>query len=254
MSQENMSQRDFIYSMTVKGYAVFRNVLNKDTREGILKTISSLPEEAYHNTTVVNLFDKLPVEYVRDVIENETILPKLDSLLGDTFTIYSFNSSPLHPGVKNLAGNFHRDSGRYILGYDYCFCVLYAITDFTRINGVTKVVPGSHILDEKPPDTYIAENTVDLEFSAGDALIFNGNLFHAQGENRSDKLRLQVTTTCKRSFIKQQFDFPRTLSSDFVNKLSERGRQLLGFYTRVPVTMEEFTLPGEERLYRAGQG
>jgi ectoine hydroxylase-related dioxygenase (phytanoyl-CoA dioxygenase family) len=249
-----MDQKDFLYAMKVRGYTIFENVLKKTTTDRILKIMSSLPQDTTHNGIVRNLFDKLPVDCISEVIENEVVLPRMDSLLDNTFIIHSFNSSPLRPGIKGAAADFHRDAGRYIAGYDYAFNVLYTITDFTRVSGTTLLVPGSHLIEERPSDKYISENTIELEAPAGSALIFNANLWHAQGENKSDKLRLGITITCKRSFMRQQFDFPRALSSELVAMLSERGRQLLGFYVRMPTSLEEYLLPEEERLYKANQG
>lgn len=249
-----MNQKDFLYAMKVKGYVVFNNVLRKETVERIEDALSCLPKEAIHNGVVRNLFTKLPVECLHEVMENEVVLPKIDFLLGNTFIYYSFNSSPLYPGVKGPAADFHRDSGRYIPGYDHSFNVLYSVTDFTPMSGVTKVIPGSYILDENPSEAYIAENTSEIQMLAGSAMIFNSNLWHASGTNSGKKVRWGIGLTCKRSFMRQQFDLPRALSPELVNRLSERGRQLLGFYVRMPTSMEEYLLPESERLYKLGQG
>ena len=249
-----MDQKEFIYAMKVKGYVVFENVLRKSTVERIKKALNTLPKEVQYKGTIKNLFDKLPVDCITEVIENDVVLPRLDSLLGNSFIIHAFNSSPLYPGIKASTAYFHRDSGRFILGYDYAFNTLFSITDFTRVNGVTMLVPGSHIVEERPSDAYIAENALHIEVPAGSAVLFNSNIWHASGDNRSDETRWQVALTCRRSFMKQEIDLPRTLNSDIVEKLSERGRQLLGLYVSVPTSVEEFMLPESERLYRSGQG
>ena len=249
-----MNQNEFTYAMKVKGYVVFENVLRKSTVERIKEALNTLPKKVQYNGTTKNLFDKLPVDCINEVIDNDVVLPRLDSLLGNTLIIHAFNSSPLYPGIKASTADFHRDSGRFIPGYDYAFNALFSITDFTRVNGVTMLVPGSHTVEERPSDAYIAENAVHIEVPAGSAVLFNSNIWHASGENRNDKTRWQVALTCRRSFMKQEIDLPRALSSDLVEKLSERGRQLLGFYARVPTSVEEYMLPESERLYRPGQG
>ena len=249
-----MDDKDFFYAMKVRGYTIFEKALKPKTVHRIHETLCAIPEDQIYNGVIRNLFDKFPAECLIDVMENEVVLPRIDALLGDTFIYYSFNSSPLYPGAKSSAGDFHRDTGRYIPGYDYAFNILYAISDFTKSTGVTQVLPGSHLFEEKPSDTYLAENAVDIELPAGSALIFNSNLWHAAGWNYGHDTRWGMGLTCKRSFMRQQFDLPRALNPELVNQLSERCRQLLGFYVRVPTCMEEYLLPEEERLYRAGQG
>ena len=249
-----MSQGDFIYEMKVRGYSVFANVLDGTILSRIERALCALPSEAAYKGTILDLFGKLPIDCIRAMIENEVILRGLDRLLGNTHIVHSFNSSPLRPGAKAPTSSFHRDSGRYIPNYDYAFNVLYSITDFTSSSGVFKILPGSHIVEEKPSDAWIAANTLAIEIPAGSAVLFNSNLWHASGENKSDRSRWGVGLTYRRSYMRQQFDFPRAVSSEIVEQLSERGRQLLGFDVRMPTTLEEFSLPESERLYRAGQG
>jgi ectoine hydroxylase-related dioxygenase (phytanoyl-CoA dioxygenase family) len=57
-----------------------------------------------------------------------------------------------------------------------------------------------------------------------------------------------------RSYVKQQVDYVRALGDDVVQAQSERTQQLLGWYTRVVTSLDEFYVPAERRLYRSGQG
>lgn len=245
---------DFLYAMKVKGYFVLENVLKKEAVERITDALSSVPNEAVYKNIVWMLFDKLPADCVQSLIENEHTLPLIEALLGKPCIVFSFNAVPLHPGLRGTMADFHRDSGRYIHGYDYAFNVFYAISDFTSLSGGTLLVPGSHDVEEKPSDEYIRENMVQVEAPAGSAIILNSNLWHASGENRGERTRWGANITYVKSFMRQQFDFPRAISPRVVEQLSERSRQLMGFYVRVPTALEEYALPDSERLYRSGQG
>ena len=46
----------------------------------------------------------------------------------------------------------------------------------------------------------------------------------------------------------------RALGEDAVTRLPPRSQQLLGYYTRVVTSLDEYYRTGDERLYRAGQG
>ena len=54
--------------------------------------------------------------------------------------------------------------------------------------------------------------------------------------------------------MRQRFDYPRLVPKEVTEQLNEVGRRFLGFNVRVPTSLEEFYLPPEQRLYKAGQG
>jgi ectoine hydroxylase-related dioxygenase (phytanoyl-CoA dioxygenase family) len=245
---------DFLYAMNVAGYVVCENVLPAPILEEIRHSLSSLPEDAKYKNIVWSLFDKLSPACVGSLIENKVVLPLIDAILGDTCIIFSFNAVPLQPGIKGTMADYHRDSGRYIPHYDYAFNVFYAITDFTSVTGGTLLVPGSHRVEGKPSVDYIRQHGVQIEAPAGSAIILNSNVWHASGQNNGDNVRWGVNITYVKSFMRQQFDFPRALDASLVEDFTERGKQLLGFYVRMPSSLTEYALPESERLYRAGQG
>ena len=57
-----------------------------------------------------------------------------------------------------------------------------------------------------------------------------------------------------KSFLKQQIDYVRALGNDLVVTQPPRTQQLLGWYTRVVTSLDDFYRPQDERLYRSGQG
>jgi ectoine hydroxylase-related dioxygenase (phytanoyl-CoA dioxygenase family) len=63
-------------------------------------------------------------------------------------------------------------------------------------------------------------------------------------------MNLQFT----KSYMRQQMDYPRILPAEMTDALPERTRQLLGFYVRVPASLDEYYVPADQRLYRSGQG
>lgn len=245
---------DLLYAMKVRGYAVIENALDRETVGRVEAALSSLPEGAAYKNIVWMLFDKLPPDCVESMVANGRVLPLVDALLGDTCIVFSFNAVPLRPGVRGTMADFHRDSGRYIHGYDYAFNVFYAVSDFTSLSGGTLLAPGTHDVAQRPSDEYLREHAVQVEAPAGSAIVLNSNLWHASGENRGGGTRWGANITYVRSFMRQQFDFPRAVPPAVAGSFGERVRQLMGFYVRVPTSLEEYALPESERLYRGGQG
>jgi len=62
------------------------------------------------------------------------------------------------------------------------------------------------------------------------------------------------TTSSRGPYIKQQIDYVRALGDEVVLCQASQTQQLLGWYTRVVTSLDEFYRPEAERLYRKGQG
>jgi ectoine hydroxylase-related dioxygenase (phytanoyl-CoA dioxygenase family) len=150
--------------------------------------------------------------------------------------------------------SFHRDFPRYLNGYVASVNCFFAIDEFTAENGGTIVVPGTHQLAQPPTREYLDERAVSVECPAGSLLVFDSTLWHAAGANVSGKDRLAINHQFTRSFIKQQVDYVRALGDEAVTSKPPRTQQLLGWYTRVVTSLDEYYRPAEDRLYRSGQG
>lgn len=150
--------------------------------------------------------------------------------------------------------NFHQDFPRVLNGCLMSLNLYFSLSEFTNESGATRVIPGSQQIAARPSQEEIAELAVSAECPPGSMLVFDSTLWHAAGSNRSGKDRLSVNHQFTRSYIKQQLDYPRALGAELIEGLAPRTQQLLGFYTRVPASLDEYYQPREKRLYRAGQG
>jgi ectoine hydroxylase-related dioxygenase (phytanoyl-CoA dioxygenase family) len=129
-----------------------------------------------------------------------------------------------------------------------------AIDEFSESNGGTLVLPGTHQQAQRPTDEYCRKNTVAVECPAGSMLVFDSTVWHAAGLNQSGRDRAAVNHQFTRSYFKQQIDLVRALGDAVVSTQPPRTQQLLGWYTRVPTSLDEFYRPPEERLYQSAQG
>ncbi len=132
--------------------------------------------------------------------------------------------------------------------------MIFTIDEFSAANGGTLIVPGTHQRTSAPRQEYLKENAIAMECPAGSMFIFDSTLWHAAGPNISGKDRLAINQQFTRSYIKQQIDYVRALGDQCVLAQQPRTQQLLGWYTRVVTSLDEFYRPEKERLYRRGQG
>jgi ectoine hydroxylase-related dioxygenase (phytanoyl-CoA dioxygenase family) len=158
----------------------------------------------------------------------------------------------MSPDVFQL--RFHRDFPRVLNGYMMSVNTFFAIDEFRPDNGATIVVPATHQRDPAPPEEFLRQHALPVECAAGSMIVFDSTLLHAAGENTSGRDRLAINQQFTRAYVKQQVDYVRALGDEVVLAQRDRTQQLLGWYTRVVTSLDEFYRPPEERLYRSGQG
>jgi hypothetical protein len=158
------------------------------------------------------------------------------------------------PNDVSYVGRIHRDLRSFSGPVNLMGQLLVMLDDFTEENGATHVLSGSHRLREKPDDELFFRDAVRAVGAAGSIVVFNSNLWHAAGVNRSDQSRRALTIAFTRPFIKQQLDYPRALGYDRAESFSPVLRQLLGYNARIPASLDEWYQPPEKRLYKRDQG
>jgi ectoine hydroxylase-related dioxygenase (phytanoyl-CoA dioxygenase family) len=194
------------------------------------------------------------------LLEVAELLAVVDRLLSDTAILHLQNGFVLPPVAEGAAApnvfqtRFHQDFPRVLGGYLASVNVMFAVDPYTSENGATLVVPGTHQKSPPPDPEYLRDHAVPAECPAGSMVVFDSTLWHAGGANRSGADRLSVNHQFTRSFIKQQIDYVRALGDEVVLRQRPRTQQLLGWYTRVVTSLDEYYRPEAERLYRKGQG
>jgi ectoine hydroxylase-related dioxygenase (phytanoyl-CoA dioxygenase family) len=188
------------------------------------------------------------------LLENPVLHAYLTPMLTDTCIIYAYTSSSMPPQGSNFSRRIHVDSPRLIPGYPTNVGILLALDDFNDDNGPTEFLPKSQWRSDAPSTEEFERDAIRLYPKAGDACFFNARTFHRGGVNKSGKARHALSLNVCRSYMRQRFDYPRLVPEDVVDKLGPVGRRFLGFNVRVPVSLEEYYVPPEKRLYQAGQG
>lgn len=135
----------------------------------------------------------------------------------------------------------HRDRwawGTHLKGIEPQLNTIWALTDFTRENGATQVVPGS----SSWPDDRKAEphEITQAVIKAGSVLIYTGSVFHGGGANHSNQDRWGLNLTYALGWLRQEEnqylacppDIARTLSPELQDLLGYAlGGYALGYYT-----------------------
>jgi ectoine hydroxylase-related dioxygenase (phytanoyl-CoA dioxygenase family) len=105
--------------------------------------------------------------------------------------------------------------------------VLYAGNDFTKANGATNVVPGSHLWDDVRKPT-MAE-AVPAEMPAGSGLIYLGSTYHGGGENVSSSPRTAWLFSYCRGYLRQEENAYLAYPIELVKTFPDRIQRLIGY-------------------------
>jgi hypothetical protein len=184
----------------------------------------------------------------------QALMPHMESYFRGKFILNSFGGNILKKSAS-YASAVHRDIRTYSGDLPLLMNTLVMLDDFTEDNGATYLMTGSHLdCVDKPSDEAFYARAGRAVGKAGSVLMFNSNLWHAAGVNTTNVARRSVTPMFCKPFMKQQCDYPRVLGHDRMDALTDHQRQILGYYARVPASLEEWYQPPERRMYRPGQG
>jgi ectoine hydroxylase-related dioxygenase (phytanoyl-CoA dioxygenase family) len=257
-------------ALLAEGYCVIQDVLDhaflKATRTAMYRAQEAIRREVGDERLrrageigVLRLMLKYEPHFLR-FLEIPELLAMIDATVSETaimhlqngFILPSFEGSAGAPKV--FQNTYHRDFPRYLNGYMASLNVFFAIDEFRADNGSTWVVPGTHQKAAAPTPEFCEVHAVPATCVAGSMIVFDSTLWHAAGQNVSGQDRLAINHQFTRSFIKQQIDYVRAMDEAQLRALPARSQQLLGYYTRVVTSLDEYYRPESQRLYRKGQG
>ena len=158
----------------------------------------------------------------------------------ESYQLHFTSAIQIGPGESSQI--LHRDRGVWG-GYiprkiETQFSTVWAINDFTKENGATQVVPGSHKWhkDREP----LPEEIAYAEMKAGSVFIYTGSVLHGGGTNVTDQPRLGVFLHYAPSWLRQEenqyLSCPPEVAKDFSPELRSligysKGGYVLGFFT-----------------------
>ncbi len=104
---------------------------------------------------------------------------------------------------------------------------IWALTDFTRENGATRVVPGSNHW----PDSQRAEREeiTQAEMSAGSVLVYSGSVIHSGGRNDSADTRVGLNITYCLGWLRQEENQYLSCPPSIAKDLDPELRALVGY-------------------------
>jgi ectoine hydroxylase-related dioxygenase (phytanoyl-CoA dioxygenase family) len=158
-------------------------------------------------------------------------LPVVERVLDPECLLSSLTAIEMGPGQERQP--IHADDGSH--GFPrpappMVVVAMWALTDFTRENGGTHIVPGSHRLARRPARGE-AHASTQVEMPAGGVLFYNASLWHGGGENRSTGRRMAIVANYCAGFLRQEECQLLAIPREQVAEFPPRLRSLVGYGT-----------------------
>lgn len=247
----------FINEIETQGFSIVRNAITKEyidlAKQKLVEAISK--EEEFHKgkdftdyamVLLCPLYDKIFAELFDFPIVHEPI----NAILGEGSITYAHTSSSMPPESTNYSNRIHTDCPRIIPGYITNLGATILLDDFTEENGATWFLPNSQKQINEPSTEEFYSNAKRLIEKAGTIWFFNARIWHAGGDNKTDKWRHALTINMVRPWMKQRIDIPRALEEIDTSNYSEIAKQKLGFYAQIPSNYDEYYVPYEHRKFK----
>ncbi len=160
------------------------------------------------------------------------VLAAIAHVLGRDIKLSSLNYRAAKPGMglQKLHVDWHEAVGPE----EYKVCnSIWLLDDFTRENGATRIVPGTHrsgVLPQevlKDPESSHPDELV-IEAPAGSVFIFNSHAWHGGTTNHTQKYRRSIHSYFCRSDQPQQVDQSRYITQQTLDRLPTAAVKILG--------------------------
>jgi ectoine hydroxylase-related dioxygenase (phytanoyl-CoA dioxygenase family) len=129
---------------------------------------------------------------------------------------------------------------------------VWMLTEFTRLNGATEVVPGTHLSGAYPEkENQSRYATLQPEARAGTLMIFDGRLWHGNGANVGTDERIGVLATYCAPQFRQQENVMLGLDPAIWHHMPDNLKARLGYkvwngYGRVEAEFRGFVNPSSQ--------
>jgi len=222
------------------GYTIVKNAIEPELLDRLNtalleleKTLAINPgNNAFEGHNTIRIYNLLAHHAVfQQVPVHAHLLPVVEGVLDEGCLVSSLSSISIDPG--EIAQPMHVDDALLQLKRPHKSVVcnsMWALTDFTKENGATRIVPGSHKW-EHTPEYRKHYDSIPAEMSKGSLLIWNGSLWHGGGANKSNKRRVGIAMNYCAGYIRQQENQQLGLPRETVEKFSARLLHLVGYGT-----------------------
>ena len=238
---EGQAVADNVDQLAASGYTVLTDLLDEETlaaaRDELDRLMAETPDSStpfggYGTKRAFNLLGRSRA--FDPLVGHPLVVAAVEAHLQDQIQLSEVSTVTLGPSEN--AQMLHFDDGCYPLPRPHeplMVSVMWAMDDFTEVNGATRIVPGSHL---DPDPAFVSVPTEPLLMSAGSAGLWDGRTVHGGGANNSDRPRRGIAVLYARAWLRQQENQYLCLDRSLIASFDRRYQRLLGWCTYGPHT------------------
>jgi ectoine hydroxylase-related dioxygenase (phytanoyl-CoA dioxygenase family) len=168
----------------------------------------------------------------REVIMNQRVLETAAFALKHATTFQLHVTEVISIGPGESAQFIHRDQWAFDLfpfpqGHEATFATMWALSDFTADNGATRVIPGSHKLENELHFEHA--DTEPAEMKAGSVLLYLGSIYHGGGANCTESHRTGLIVHYCLGWLRQEENQYLSVPANILKTLPEDLLRLMGY-------------------------
>jgi hypothetical protein len=175
----------------------------------------------------------------RALVQHDDVLAIMDAVLGPQCARFQLSfTQAIKIGAGEAAQAAHRDTMMYPFrrpGPEVFVNVIWALTEFRRDNGATRIYPGSHRWDDaRVPSA--ADAWVAAEMPRGSALVYYGSVFHGGGANvTADAPRTGLAFGYTLGWLRQEENQYLAVPPELARTLPVPLQRLIGYGGHYPL-------------------
>lgn len=224
----------WVSALEARGYALVPGAVGPDrvseARHALGELLDATPAgrddfEGRRTRRVYGLFGK--TRALDALATHPLVLGVLDRVLGQ-YQLSAPAAIAIGPGEQ--AQVLHPDDAIYPIPRprsELVVNVMWPLDAFTRANGATRIVPGSHRWVDERPEAGTTALAVEME--PGSALIYLGSVWHGGGANRTDRVRLGVVLHYAVGWLRPVENHVLVVPPSEAASLPPRLQELLGY-------------------------
>ena len=176
------------------------------------------------------------VPVTQELVLNPVITEMVERMLLPYCVRYQLNyDGIMHLMPGETPQDLHRDGFLYPFRHPappYTIACMWAQTEFTRENGGTCLIPGSHLWEqERKPRV---EEVVQAAMPAGSVVIHTGGLYHGAGANRSNAPRTGISLQYNYAWLRQELNMYLTYPPEVARTFPDEVQRLIGYDFAAP--------------------
>ncbi len=159
------------------------------------------------------------------------VLAAIAHVVQQPFKLSSLNYRAAKPGMG--LQKLHADSQEAVAAGHFKVCnSIWLLDDFSKANGATRIVPGTHLSEKMPQDVLedpwaTHPHEIIIEAEAGTVVIFNSHTWHGGTTNRTDRPRRAIHSYFCRHDVPQQIDQQRYILPETRARIGEAAQRVL---------------------------